>query len=432
MPPRLAAQTRPDPQPDRKPRGKTHSYTPFRRSSDGRWVIQVEVSGKAGQRRRRTVTGRTEREVRKKLRPLLEALARTADDDAVTQDPTVGELLASWLQDRTLAVSPNTFESYVLQCRHLAPLHAIRVRDLTRARVTAHLADFHAGKPADPAAGTPAIRAHKPRSANVMLDVLRMALRWGEDEYGTPNVASRVAPVREERSPAVPFEPADVERILRATGPKRDMWAVLFGTGCRIGELCGLRKSDWLPGGLLRIEQQLRRVPPRVAKERELATGSAAPRSEVSTPKTTAGVRHIRPAEFAVEVLDRLAAECEGPDDFLFRSRKGTPHHPRTANRDLVRLERRLGVTKVLPPHSVRHTVAAQLLAAGANLDDVKRYLGHTSIAHTSDLYGHWIEARTRDLGAHLTTRLMPDVGAIQRPTMADRMADEPATGDHR
>jgi integrase len=35
----------------------------------------------------------------------------------------------------------------------------------------------------------------------------------------------------------------------------------------------------------------------------------------------------------------------------------------------------------------------------GANLDDVKRYLGHTNIEHTSELYGHWIEgsdARTQ------------------------------------
>jgi integrase len=263
-----------------------------------------------------------------------------------------------------------------------------------------------------------------------MLDVLRMALRWGEDEYGTPNIGPRVAPVLEQRSPAVPFEPADVERILRATGAKRDMWAVLFGTGRRIGEVCGLRGSDWLPGGLLRIEQQLRRVPPRLAQERQRATGSPAPRSETSAPKTPAGIRYIRPAEFAVDVLDRLAAACEEPDDFLFRSRKGTPHHPRTANRDLVRLERRVGVTQLLPPHSARHTVAAQLIAAGANLDDVKRYLGHSSIAHTSDLYGHWIEGRTRDLGAHLTTRLMPEYAAFERSPMADRMADDPSDGD--
>jgi integrase len=147
-------------------------------------------------------------------------------------------------------------------------------------------------------------------------------------------------------------------------------------------------------------------------------------------PKTEAGIRHIRPAEFGVEVLDRLAADCDGPDDFPFRSRNGTPHHPRTANRDLLRVARRLGVIKVLPPHSARHTVAAQLIATGANLDDVKRYLGHSSIAHTSDLYGHWIEARTRDLGADLTTRLMPEYAAFQRSPMADRLADVASESD--
>lgn len=104
---------------------------------------------------------------------------------------------------------------------------------------------------------------------------------------------------------------------------------------------------------------------------------------------------------------------------------------PGAANRDLVRVARRLGVTKVLP-HSAHHTVAAQVIAAGANLDDVKRYLGHRFIAHTSDLYGHSIGARTPDLGAHLTMPLMPDFRAVQRATMADRLADGPPTSNGR
>jgi integrase len=83
-----------------------------------------------------------------------------------------------------------------------------------------------------------------------------------------------------------------------------------------------------------------------------------------------------------------------------------------------------VGVSERLPSHSARHTVAAQLIAAGANLDHVKRYLGHSSIAHTSDLYGHWIEGRTRDLGAHLTARLMPEHAAFERSSMADGRSD--------
>jgi Phage integrase family len=39
--------------------------------------------------------------------------------------------------------------------------------------------------------------------------------------------------------------------------------------------------------------------------------------------------------------------------------------------------------------HDLRHTCAARLIAAGRHLEEVKTYLGHSSIRVTSDRYGH-------------------------------------------
>jgi integrase len=39
--------------------------------------------------------------------------------------------------------------------------------------------------------------------------------------------------------------------------------------------------------------------------------------------------------------------------------------------------------------HDLRHTRAALLIAAGRHIEEVKNYLGHSSIRVTSDRYGH-------------------------------------------
>ncbi len=39
--------------------------------------------------------------------------------------------------------------------------------------------------------------------------------------------------------------------------------------------------------------------------------------------------------------------------------------------------------------HDLRHTCAALLIDAGRHLEEVKQYLGHSSIRVTSDRYGH-------------------------------------------
>ncbi len=38
------------------------------------------------------------------------------------------------------------------------------------------------------------------------------------------------------------------------------------------------------------------------------------------------------------------------------------------------------------------------MLTSGATLDDVKRYLGHSSIGITSDIYGHLVEGRSAEV----------------------------------
>ncbi|HEX7490619.1 MAG TPA: tyrosine-type recombinase/integrase [Candidatus Limnocylindrales bacterium] len=48
--------------------------------------------------------------------------------------------------------------------------------------------------------------------------------------------------------------------------------------------------------------------------------------------------------------------------------------------------------------HDLWHSAASIMLTSGATLDDVKRYLGHSSISVTSDIYGHLVEGRSAEV----------------------------------
>ena len=50
---------------------------------------------------------------------------------------------------------------------------------------------------------------------------------------------------------------------------------------------------------------------------------------------------------------------------------------------------RAAGLTDTLRFHDLRHTCAALLIEAGRHIEEVKQYLGHSSIRVTSDRYGH-------------------------------------------
>ena len=80
----------------------------------------------------------------------------------------------------------------------------------------------------------------------------------------------------------------------------------------------------------------------------------------------------------------------------MFASEIGTPLEPRNVLRRFDVLATRAGLTGV-HLHTLRHSAASFLLAAGTHTKVVQEHLGHSSYAITADIYSHVAPAQARE-----------------------------------
>jgi len=73
------------------------------------------------------------------------------------------------------------------------------------------------------------------------------------------------------------------------------------------------------------------------------------------------------------------------------------PLTPRTIQRIVKKYARRAGLSPNITPHTLRHTLATDLLQAGADLRSVQEILGHSSII-TTQIYTHVTNKRLKEV----------------------------------
>jgi len=152
------------------------------------------------------------------------------------------------------------------------------------------------------------------------------------------------------------------------------MIEVLYSTGLRVSELCGLGLSD------VQMEAGCLRCIGKGNKERLVPMGRRA-------LSAVAGYLQAgRP-----ELLGRRTSP------HLFVNRRGQKVDRITCWRILREYGRAAGLRKPLKPHMLRHSFATHLLDRGADLRSVQIMLGHADIA-TTQIYTHVVEERLKQV----------------------------------
>ena len=191
--------------------------------------------------------------------------------------------------------------------------------------------------------------------------------------------------------------------------PSASLWypifAVLVGTGLRVGEATGLRWCDIdLDEGIINVNHTL------VYYDHRTDGSKRGCYFNINTTKTPAGKRQVPMLDFVKEAFlmekerqELLDIHCEavvdGYTDFIFLNRFGQPQHQATLNKAIRRIIRDCNDeqflkdenAKVLLPHfschSLRHTFTTRMCEAGVNVKVIQDTLGHKDISTTLNIY---------------------------------------------
>ena len=140
---------------------------------------------------------------------------------------------------------------------------------------------------------------------------------------------------------------------------------MLYATGARVSELCGLDFND------IDYDRQTIRVLGKGNKERTIPFGNPALRALTSWLK---------------QGRDQIAQSQSG--DAVFIGARGKRIDQRTVRTVVYEALSAIEGIERMGPHALRHSAATHLLEGGADLRTVQEILGHASLA-TTQIYTH-------------------------------------------
>lgn len=339
----------------------------------GGYYVNVTLAG-----RRVTIYGKTPTIVREKVREA----QRRAEDGQPIRDAKV--TVAAWAQrwlDSSLAgsdLAQATKDTYRYLARtHVAPttLGKMEIGKVRKADIDLL---YRAMKAAGYAGSTL-------RGVHAVLRDLFTEAEDNELIKASPMAKVTRPAVGDQRAAYLTRAQADALVAALADDPLLlDLVKLMLLTGLRRGEALGL---SWEAVGEDRIDvrQQLTRASDGLAL-RQLKTDDSR-RSLPITPPLAEVLRSRRKAAMAA----RMAAPAGSWVDsgLVFTTALGGPLEPRNVLRRFAAAVQRAGLPATVHLHTLRHSAASFLIAAGVPMKVVQQILGHSSFTVTADIYSH-------------------------------------------
>ena len=175
---------------------------------------------------------------------------------------------------------------------------------------------------------------------------------------------------------------------------------ILFKTGLRISEFCGLTKDDIdFVDNKIRVDHQLQRK-----RDMEYV---------IETPKTEKGVRYVPMSEEVADCFKRILENRKKPKiepmidgrcGFLYLDKNNMPmvalhwekyfQHIREKYNKIYKKE-----LPIITPHVARHTFCSNMAKSGVNPKKLQYIMGHSDIGVTLNTYTH---LQFEDLGEEM------------------------------
>jgi integrase/recombinase XerC len=267
------------------------------------------------------------------------------------------------------ALSVHTIRAYLGDLESLVThLEAIGVSDISQLELV-HLRSWLANQQVKGGARTTLSR----RAVSV-----RLFVKWAvKSKYLAKDVAATLATPKGHRTLPEVLDVADAKVAMDSLATRaaeeetpisvRDvaMVELLYATGARVAELCGLDLSD------IDYDRQTIRVLGKGNKERSIPLGNPAMKALNVWLK---------------EGRDSIKNSLSG--NAVFLGARGKRIDQRTVRTVVYNALQAIEGIERMGPHALRHSAATHLLEGGADLRTVQEILGHASLA-TTQIYTH-------------------------------------------
>ena len=348
------------------------------------WEARITVDRDPGTGRQiqKSITGKTQKEVRQKMQEMAVAV-----NHGTYQEPsklTVGEWLDIWLSEYTNHVKTRTKLLYQghIEYRLKPALGAVKLSALNAPTIQAFYnkqLKEHDGKA--PLA---------PKTLKNLHGVFHKALNQAvELRYLPRNPADSCKLPKAPKAEIKPLDEKEIALFLEAIQghPFEALFLVDLFTGMRQGEVLGL---TWdcidFEKGTITLYRQLQRV----GHEFQFTT--------LKNGKT----RHITPAPFVMQILKKqrrnqaelqlkAGAFWQNKEGLVFTNELGQHLNNATVYKNYKHIASKIGLSGSRF-HDLRHSYAVAALQSGDDVKTVQENLGHHTAAFTLDVYGHVTE----------------------------------------
>ena len=200
------------------------------------------------------------------------------------------------------------------------------------------------------------------------------------------------------------------------------LFTVFLGTGCRVGEVIGLRWQDCdFVNRMISINHNL--------IYRQQDNGEC--EMHITTPKTSAGCRMVPMLDEVKSALLQerrrqmreggCNAEIDGYSGFIFTNRNGYVHNPQTINRAIKRIYtaynkqeeqqaneegRKPLLIRHFSVHNLRHTFCTRFCENETNIKVIQEIMGHSDIGTTMNIYAEVTEGKKKESFTNLQGKI--------------------------
>ena len=363
----------------------------IRQRKDGRWEARITVgrNPSTGKQIQKSIYGKTQAEVSKKLRELCKEV-----DDGIYKEPvkyTVKDWAEIWLNEYTGNLKPLTVKQYTTYINNRIVKNMGSVK-LTRLD-TPIIQRFYNQLTKEGLSPVTIKNIH-----SILHSMLETAVEVG---YMRTNPSNICKLPKSEKKQIKPLENADISKLLEALkGDKYEsLYTVDLFTGLRQGELLGLTwDSIDFKKGTMYIYRQL-----------QFNKGSY-----YFTSLKNGKTRTIALAPYVLNILRNQKAwqaECQlksygmwnNKDDLVFTNELGGHLTQNYTYRHFKKIVSNIGIPDARL-HDLRHTFAVSSLQSGNDVKTVQEALGHHTAAFTLDVYGHVTEEMRKASADRLET----------------------------